>query len=533
MAIMGMDMALKNKAFLATLLAAITPLTYANEWQFDPTIRVNETYSDNVKFDNKSVTDLTSSFVNQLGLGLTANYKSTHTTFNVEAEALQATYSHDSQLNDSFLTLNGNVNVNLWSSGFALIGSANIQNKAKNSYLSPYADLISGDTTRYEQYSGGFSYNVRNRKYTISSSLLFNTTKAEDGLGEQEGYSASFNSANGTSADTVFWDIDASIRKRESRGNTADSKTGEIKVGYISPFKFNPFLRIFQEDNTGSIGSGSITESDAVGLGFRWHVIPRLFFDVSYNTPAGEESESAQDNYFDLNVNWQPTKRTKLIAGRSQRFYGDSYNFSLSHESRRLTNTISYDESIETFTRDDLIFNNVGIFQCDPTLLFPSIAGGTCFGLLADNIPDNYVFREVFEPTIVEDNSFSLNKKLSWQSRLALSRTTFTLTLNKIDRLNLETDVENKTERLTFKISRKISGYSTLNLTNLYTKTMLSVGLPNASKNHHRMYKIDYERDLNKTLSMTLGLSHQNRDSTPTLFKYTENRISLELKKVL
>jgi uncharacterized protein (PEP-CTERM system associated) len=529
MAITDTVMALKNRTLLtAALLTIYSPITWANEWQFEPTVRVNETYSDNVNLDNNGKT---SSFVNQLGLGADAIYKSNNTTLDLQAEALRATYSHNSDLDDLFLTLNSNVKVKLGSSGLSLLGTASIENRPQNSYINPYADLISGETTQFEQYSAGLGYNVRNSKYTISSSLLLNRSSSEDGFGEQHGYSASISSQNGTHSKNIFWDVNASYSERNNNNRTGRSNTTELKVGYISAYKFTPFVRLYQEDNSGSVGSARFAESDSFGVGFRWLVIPRLKVDLSYNFPSDESSDNNQDDYYDVNVNWQPTQRTTLTAGLSQRFYGDSYDFSLSHKTRRLTNRISYEESIQTFTRDSFSVVNQGFFWC------PNSASVATFDVCVSDTTgldlNEYSIRPILDFQIIEDDSFSLNKNWSWLSSLAFKRTTLTFTANKTERLNLSDNVKSKVDRVNFKVSRKISGFSTVDLSTLYTKNHNSIGLDTEVLSQHRRYTIDYNRKLNRTLSFTLGLSHQNSHSIQAFFTYKENRISLELNKVL
>ncbi len=534
---MGMDMVLKNSSIIAILIATISPSTLANVWQFDPTIRINETYTDNVDIEPS---DKTSSFVNQLGVGATANYLSNNTALNVETEVLYTSYSHDSDLNDIFLTLASDVRINLGATGLALTGSASITNRPRNSSINPYADLISGDTTQFEQYSTGLSYNINNQKYILSSSLVYNTSRSEDNIGERNGYSANINSTNGTNSNNLYWDLSASYSDSENNGRSAISNSTELKFGYITPYQFTPFVRLFQEDNSGSVSSSRFSESDALGLGFRWLVIPRLVVDLSYNFPSEESSDTSQgneqDDYYDANINWQPSQRTKLSTGLSQRFYGDSYDFSLSHKNRRLTNKISYDESIQAFTRDSFSAVNQGFFWCPNT-------GTTSFDVCEfSNVGldlNEFSIRPIFDFQIIEDNIFSLNKRWSWLTSLALSRTTFTFTASRVERVNLidETsdDDENKskTDNVSFKISRKVSGYSTLDFSSSYSKTHSSISSPAELLSRHRRYNIDYNRDLNSTLSLTLGLSHQNSDSVPALFNYKENRISLEINKVL
>lgn len=528
---MGMDMVLKNSSIITILIATISPSTLANVWQFDPTIRINETYTDNVDIEPS---DKTSSFVNQLGVGATANYLSKNITLNIETEALHASYSHDNDINDTFLTLESSARLKLGLNGLALTGSASITNRSSNTTLNPYADLVSGNTTRFEQYSTGLIYNINNQKYIVNSSLTYNTSRSEDNIGEQNGFSANINSTNGINSNNIYWDFNASYSERENNGNTGRSNTAEIKFGYITPYQFTPFVRFYQEDNSGSVGSSRFAESDAYGLGFRWLVIPRLIVDLSYNFPSEESSDTnqngQQDDYYDANINWQPSQRTTLTAGVSQRFFGDSYNFSLSHKNRRLTNRISYDESVQTFTRDSFSLVNQGFFWCPNT-------GTTSFEVCEfSNVGldlNEFSIRPIFDSQIIEDNAFSLNKRWSWLTTLALSRTTFTLTASQLDRLNLTDNIRTEVDNIDFTLSRKISGYSTIDFSSSYSKTHNSISLPTELLSRHRRYNIDYNRDLNSTLSFTLGLSHQNSDSAPALFNYKENRISLEINKVL
>lgn len=530
MATMVMAMVQKHKYIFIVALLVTPSLVLANEWTFEPAIKTNETYSDNVNFNNQNEE---SSFVNQTGLNLNSTYLAQYASYNLDIETLYATYSHDSDLNDSFISLSSDFNIQLWPNGISLVGSASIQNLARNTSSNAFADIISGDTVQVEQYSSGLSYDIRNSQYNLSSNLIYNTTKAEDNISEQDGYSATFNSTNGSNSNYIFWDLSNTYNERKNNNRTSRSYQSETKVGFITPYKLNPFLRYYDEDNTGNIGSNQNIESNSYGAGLRWLLIPRFVVDLSYNVPLNKDKltdNEQRDNYYDISINWQPSRRTTLNASVSQRFYGDSYNLSITHKNKRLSNTITYDESIQSFSRDSFVFVNEGTFLCPQDV--GSLSFEQCFVSNTDGLSTNLP-RTIPSLQLVEDDSFSLNKRLNWTSSLVLNRTTFTLNLQRNERLNLSTNVESLRQNANLSISRKISGYSTIEFSTAYTETRNLINLPQAQDSQYRYYKLNYNKKLSKTLSFDINVSHLNRTSTPALDVYKENRISFELNKVL
>ena len=128
--------------------------------------------------------------------------------------------------------------------------------------------------------------------------------------------------------------------------------------------------------------------------------------------------------------------RTVLEASFSERFYGDSYGLNLSHQNKRLTNTISYVEDIQTFTRNNFVRNIIGFYFCPDniTQLGQCIIGNDSTVFPDDpNNPDDQGFQifPIQNFTLVEDNVFSLNKTLAWTSILALPRTNITFNANQ------------------------------------------------------------------------------------------------------
>jgi len=529
MATMAMGMVQKHKYFLVAVMLSLPSLVFANEFVFDPTVKLKETYSDNV---NSSSQNKESSFVTQASLNLNTTYATHKATYNLNAEATYAAYTHDSDLNSGYISLEGNYAIQLWPNGLSLIGSASIQNSANDTSSNIYADIITADTVQISKYTSGLAYNSSNSQYNLSSNLIYNTTETEDNIAEFSGFSAMLNSTNGNGVNHVFWELTNNYRERENRNRTSRSYQSETKIGLITPYKINPFIRYYDEDNSGNLGSGRNIESNSYGAGIRWLLTPKLLVDLSYNIPLDkDQSENQQnDNYYDVDINWEPSIRTSLNASFSQRFYGDSYGLNFTHKNKRLTNTISYDESIQSFTRNNFMLVNDGAFLCPPDLVAFSFE--QCF---IDNTgevdTDNFIVIPRLQ--LVEDDIFSLNKRLNWTSSLALGRTTLELSVQRNKRLNLSTNVEGLRQNIDFSISRKISDYSTLKFLTEYTETNNFINSPQEQYSKYRYYKLTLNRKLNKTLSFDINLSHLNRVSNPAIYVYKENRIGLEIKKVL
>ena len=533
MVIMDMGTVKKVKSKLFTCIFCLSPLTvFAGDWEFSPTLIVDETYTDNVEL---VTADEISSLVSQIGIGIDLTYKAQNATLNLSSTSNYAMYSHDHDLDDDYHTLATDFKVMLWPNGIAIFGNASIENQAKNQAKNALADIISSDTTRVENYQGGFEYIIDNSDFTLGSSISYQTIKSEDNIGEREGILAKIQSNNGSAAKLVFWDLTANYQEYNNNGQDSKTHRGEIKLGFITPYKINPFLRYFDEDSTGSVSTSQSLESSSYGAGFRWLITQRLFIDLAYNQPVSTQFDSngeKQKNYLSSAIAWQPSSRTTFRAQHSQRFYGNSYQGEFIHRNRRLTNNIVYNETVQSFTRNNLQQNSLGSFWCPAVTPGSSIDANNCY--INDNAAidfDNYQLVNLSEFELIEDDEYSLNKTLTWTSTLALPRTTFTVIIQLQNRENLSTKFKDDNKRASFSIKRKISGYSDINLTLSYSEDNLGLNQENERLNIYRQYALDYERKLNSRLSATLGVSHLNRTSSDQEFKYQESRVYLRINK--
>lgn len=378
MAIMVMAMERNIRSFrssnvIATLLGfAISASVAAGEWQFVPKFALEETYTDNVEL---TTLDPISSFVSQASIGLDAEYESRLANFSFSGENNNLSFSHDSDINDSYLTLATQGQFYLWTSGPALFASANVSNTNRNAASNGLADLVSGDTVQSENYSTGLSYSVDNSIISLNSSIVYSDIRFEDGIGEYNGVAVSLNTNNSNSARITFWQLASnfSTRRQDFAGEkrTGDQYNVDAKLGLITSFNFNPFIRFYDEDFSGNFSNQSQSTTLSWGPGIRWLVSQHLIIDLSYNYVA---DDTTSDDYVATSIQWEPSARTSLTAGYSQRFFGDSYNLDLKHKTKRLTNTVSYDESLEVFDRNNFEQIDIGTFWCPSNIDITNIS---------------------------------------------------------------------------------------------------------------------------------------------------------------
>jgi len=530
MAIMDMVMAEKiskpqlGACYLAVCCLISSNSVLAGEWRFDPSLGLTETYTNNIELTQL---DKQSSLVSQFIIGADANFTSKKLQFSFAGTETLAGYSHDSELNDDYQTLQANASYSLWQENLTVVASSSITNVSKNQAGNSLADLITADTVQQRNHSAGLQYNSGNSDYSLYSSLIYSLTETEDNIGESEGLSATLNSENGNAARYVFWQIDGSFSNRKNDGFTSENYQLETKLGAITPYKLNPFIRLYNERVTGTLAGSNPNSIPSWGPGLRYQAAKHFIIDLSYNYV--EDDTQASDDYIAADIDWQLSARTSLKAGYSKRFFGDSYELDFTHKSRRLTNTLSYHETIEVFDR-----NNYQ--QVDGEIWCPNSAAGINDCLPLGEIPNDttdYTSLPVSSLEPVEDNEFSLNKRLAWQSQLALARTTFTLDLSNRERESLSTGIIDNYLDARFSVTRRISSRSDITVYVNYNKNVFDKEKPDGPRQEdiYKTLSATYNKSLASSLNAFFTLQYIDRQSNIERYTYNEARASLNLTK--
>ncbi len=530
MAIMDTAMAEKmskpqlRACYLAVGSFILSNSLFAGEWRFDPNLGFTETYTDNIELTQL---DKQSSFVSQFIIGADAKFTSKKLQFSFAGTETFAGYSHDSEQNDDYQTLQANASYSLWQDKLQVVASSLITNVSKNDTDNSLADLITADTVQQRNHSAGLQYNSANSDYSLSSSLIYSIIDTEDEIGESDGLSATINSENGNAARYVFWQIEGSFSNRKNDDFTSENYQFETKIGAITPYKLNPFVRLYNERVTGTLAGSNPDAIPSWGPGLRYQAAKHFIIDLSYNYVEDEAQTS--DDYIAADIDWQLSARTSLKAGYSKRFFGDSYELDFSHKSRRLTNTLSYHETIEVFDRNNYQqINNEVWCPNGATNLSDCLPLGE-----TPNDTTDYISLPVSSLELVEDNEFSLNKRLAWQSLLALARTTFTLDLSSRKRESLSTGIIDDYLDARFSITRRISSKSDVTVYINYSKNVFDKDKPGGPRQEdiYKTLSATYNKSLASSLNAFFTLQYLDRQSNFERYTYNEARVSLNLTK--
>ncbi len=529
MATTDMAMGVIGKYSVATAVAiALTNVANANtSLNFEPFVSIEEIYSNNVEQETFNEED---SFITRTNVGLDSNIESAKFNATINGSLSHLFYSHDSNVNKGYETADVRIRYTPWQNALSLNLSGRIDNGPRNFGSNLGSDLVTGDTVRTSSYSAGLSYQVNNSDFIFNASSQFSENSAGDDVGESKGHNSSINFQNGSGIKSTFWSVTGSYSDRDNRGSTARSHRIDARLGFTTPWQFSPFIRYYDEQYEGSIASNNISESKSNGLGARIKFSDRLIWNVSYNYI---DNDSIGDDYIDTDVSWQPSSRTSIAASFSERFFGESYGLNVKHRNKRMTNTITYDESVQAFQRDRLES------FIESTVFCPIGATETiddCVGQLDEGEdPSSFIEIPILGIRSVEDDQFSLFKTLAWNSSLNLKRTTFSLRVSGNERQDLNTDSIRKTVNINFTASRRINSKSDLSLSWRFTRNNFETEQTDIQTeetvDYYHSYTANYSRQLGKSFSLDLNVRYLNRESNNNFRVYDETRATLSVRK--
>jgi len=534
-----MDMAIMAMARKINLVAPVKVIALlpwfifsstalAGEWRFKPNLGMTETHTNNVALTPSAHQ---SSFVSQFIAGIDSTFKSREVDFSFSGTQTYATYSHNSDLNDNYQTANVDGLFTLWRNGPELIITSNLSNISKNDTDNSLADLVSGDTIQQKIHSAGFQYDNSNSSHNFAGSIIYSLTETEDNIGESKGYTANITSTNGNGARNAFWLLTSQYTNRQEGVTDGINYNIEAQLGAITSFKLNPFLRFYDENITGAATITDTTQTAirSWGPGIRWQASEQFYIDVSYNYV---KDKSTSDDYVATNINWQPSQRTSLIAGYNQRFFGDSYHFDFSHQTKRLNNRISYRETIEIFDRDSFQDVILAEFWCPVGGPFNA---GSCFpSSQPPSDTSGFILVPISGLEPVENNEFSLNKRLAWNTTLSLSRTTFAFDIATRERENLTSGIIDDSFDASVSATRTLSPRSSVQLLTSYKEEIFDKNFTSTSSRQEDIYKTvsaTYNKGLASSLSAYFTLQYLERDSNRIIYTYEEIRAYINITK--
>jgi uncharacterized protein (PEP-CTERM system associated) len=160
------------------------------------------------------------------------------------------------------------------------------------------------------------------------------------------------------------------------------------------------------------------------GAGLSWRESDNRFLTVTVNHADGNQlGQAQQDNqtFVGINTQWQFTPRTSLSARYGRRVFGESGEFSLSHQIKRLRTQLTYTEEITSFSSLTSNPSSLGVFVCadgarDLTACFQPSS-------LNYQLGPNEEFVQFSDQNTEISDELILRQALSWQMGISKRRT--------------------------------------------------------------------------------------------------------------
>lgn len=491
---MAMDMAMvqrtvKNSIYSLGLILFVTKNCVAADVLVTPRVETKLEYTDNV---NSVATNEQSSSITYFIAGLNIDAKGNDGVLSLDYQLQQLLYSYDSNENELYNTLKFDANKGLFSTtnvrGHV---AASISNVSRNIETNANDDVSNGNTVETRTAQGGLSYQSNPAgMFDFYSDVNATVTNNEDNVGNNHTYNGKINFKQGKEAHTLFWSsVDRyELTQGQGEDNNTTSTEAENEFGFRTDSGISPLIHSYYEDYQGQTSSDS-EDSASVGPGVRYYFSQNSYFEVGYDFTLKDDDS----NSWRASGHWAPSPRTTLDADYKQRFYGDAYSLSFKHTHRRLTNTISYTESVSNYNRSLYVDGN-------------------------------------------EINQLSLTKTLSWESQLAFKRTTAKLKLTsdkKESMSNVTTDTDVDTYGAELSLDHQLTRNTTLTPSFQYKYYKFFKGNENTQQDHYRKWDLELSHKFAAELSVDLELSIEDRSSTSSSAAYQENRVSINLRKEL
>ncbi|MGR5237536.1 hypothetical protein [Vibrio alfacsensis] len=471
----------KNCLLLRPLLLAGSCIYvyYANASQVDLTATVSSelTFSDNI---NVSRQNEQSGMVSTWSAGTSIEKEGNGGNLSFQYDVYQTLHSVDSDRNELFNELSFAANKSIYRENIEFNTQAIITNIARSIENDAAADIISGDTIETRTIDAQLSYQSNPRGWFDLYGVLDGGVESnEDDIGDYYSFGSDLVFQNGTSVKQFFWLTEYSYNRNTSSNtdNEYYNYTAEQEIG-LQPIKhFSPLIRVFYEGYTRRDESKTI-ESGSWGPALRYYWHERSFLELGYDFSFHDK------DFWRGSIKLQPTSRTSAEFEYTRRFYGDSYDLSFSHRSKKLTNTVTYTEELRGFDRQ--------------------------FFIAGENIEEYQLVREFILNTTLNLKRTSLTTGLRLSKRNTLSDT------DEVGDSNIyggEMSAEHSLSRRT-----SLSGRFT------YDKYVFEPKLEDRKHDYYRRYEISLNNQFSRSLSLDFSIEHANNSS------YKENRANINLE---
>lgn len=476
-----------NFCFSFGLLSALVPnLLTAAEWRLTPSISLTETYTDNVTLNSGSGTE--SDWISQINpaLSLTGKGRRLDLTFGYRMQNIL--YAGDSDRNNTNHQLNTKLKATLAPRWLFLDASSTLSQQV----LSPDENVGIGNLGV-----------VSGREDVLTASISpYIATRLSN---------------------RVLGDFRFTHDRVSYSGNAAaDSSSDQISLSLQSAKAFGSWTWALRYTEQDTKYSGQATTQNrenqkrrdtVLDLGYQLSVGIRLTGQAGYEDndyQLGVDSEEPQDRYWTVGAVWSPSSQTTLTASGGRRYFGRTWKLDWSHQARRHSWQLAYDENLTTRRqlqleqRDLLAFDQNGIPIIDPVTQDQLV------------LPAN---------VLVSTDEVFLNRRANFQWTMAHRKSTTSFKLNRSRRELQESDTTDITTGIDLGWDWRVSRNGTFKANMSSQKTERDTG-----SDRYKLIGLNYEEQLGKHVSSSFEVRNVHRDTSGVSNSYSENQLSASLR---
>ncbi|MFH0351706.1 MAG: TIGR03016 family PEP-CTERM system-associated outer membrane protein [Chromatiales bacterium] len=307
-------------------------------WTIVPEFRLGEIYTDNISLTSSETQD---DFVTELKPGIQVLGNTRRLAFELNYNLQHLVYASNPEFDDTFHRLFSSVNTELVEQLIFLdadttLTQQNIITTGRGAFsnFGPAATLDDADD----------NINVTGDRQDVRTYRV--SPYARQRFGNFADAEVRFTyddvSASNTNADIAQFNDNRSGDSR-SLNYRADMRSGSRYLRF-------PWTLTY-ENRQIDFDSGETTEFEQIigRLEYVYSPSIRLLGDLGYEKNSFESSEPIDDSIiWNIGGRWTPSARTTLEATYGKRFFGNTYAVNLSHQTKRMTWLLRYDEQAET-----------------------------------------------------------------------------------------------------------------------------------------------------------------------------------------